>query len=146
MHVVLQHCVKLCKRCDGIHVKGIKPALFERPEMAFYLAFGGPITDAGMQKQDPKGYTDHGKLFVGIAAAIVNVEFIRNPISGDGIFKYFLEVVCIVIVKQPAADKETGMVVNDHDAVDPPGMAVFCDVWQIAGVSACHIFPKASSS
>lgn len=83
--------------------------------MAFYLAFAGPITDAGMQKQDPKGYTDHGKLFVGIAAAIVNVEFIRNPISGDGIFKYFLEVVCIVIVKQPAAGKETGMVVNDHD-------------------------------
>ena len=54
MHVVLQHCVKLCKRCDGIHVKGIKPALFERPKMAFYLAFAGPVTDAGMQNRIPR--------------------------------------------------------------------------------------------
>ena len=27
------------------------------------------------------------------------------------------------------------MVVNDHDAVNAPGLTVFCDVWEITGIS-----------
>ena len=67
--------------------------------MVFYLAFAGLIADACMQQKDPEGYTDHGKLFVGIAAAIVNVEFIRNSISSDGIFQDNLKVVSFAVAE-----------------------------------------------
>ncbi|KAI4450499.1 hypothetical protein C823_005036 [Eubacterium plexicaudatum ASF492] len=33
------------------------------------------------------------------------------------------------------------MVIDDQDAVDPPALAVFCDIWKVTGISLPH-FPK----
>ena len=53
--------------------------------MPFYLAFAGTVPDSRMEKKNPEGDTDHGKLCIGIATSIVYIKFIGNAIGGDGI-------------------------------------------------------------
>ena len=133
-HVIPEHSVELRQGSNGTDVKGIKPALLQGAEMAFHLAFAGPVTDLCMEKQHPEGHTDHGKLFIGVAAAVVDVELIRDTIGGNGGLEDLLEVTGIVIIEQSAADQESGMVINDHDAVDTSGLTVFRDVWEVTGI------------
>ena len=40
---------------------------------------------------------------------------------------------------QASAYKEPGMVINDHDAVDPPALSVLCDVREITGIRLPHL-------
>ena len=103
--------------------------------MPFHLAFTGSVTDFCMQKQDTEGYADHGKLLIRVATAIVYIKFIGNSVGSDGIFEHLLKVAGIVIVEQFASDQKSGMIVNDHDAVDAPGLTVFCNVWKVTGIS-----------
>ena len=61
--------------------------------------------------------------------------------SGHGILEHLLEVVGRIIIEESAAHQETGMVINDQDAVDPPALAVFRDIRKITGIRLPH-FPK----
>ena len=92
-----------------------------------------------MQEHRPDGAADEGELAAHIAAAIVDIKFCRDPIGGYGVFEHFLEVVGAVIVEEPAANKEPGVVVNDHDAVDPPALCALRDIRKIAGISLPHL-------
>ena len=94
-----------------------------------------------MQEYRADGTADQGKLFVRIAAPIIDIKLQGDPISRHGLLEHFLEVISIVVIKQAAANQETGMVVNDHNAVDPPTFPVFCDIRQITGIRLPH-FPK----
>ena len=54
-------------------------------------------------------------------------------------FEHLLEVIGVVAVEEPAAHKETGMVINDHDAVDSPALAVFRDIREVTGIGLPHL-------
>ena len=54
--------------------------------MPLDLTLAGAITDFRVEKQNAEGHTDHGKLLIGVAAAIVYIEFIGNSVGGNGIF------------------------------------------------------------
>ena len=98
------------------------------------------------------GAADEGKLLIGVAAAIVDIKFCRDPVGGHGVLEHLLEVIGIVAVEEPAAHQETGVVINDHDAVDPPALAVLRDIRKIARIGQAMpawlstSFPKESSS
>lgn len=85
-HIVFEHSVELRQGCNRADIQSIKPAFFERAEMSLHLIFAGSVTDFCMQKQETEGYADHGKLLIGVAAAIVYIKFIGNSVGGDGIF------------------------------------------------------------
>ena len=68
------------------------------------------------EKQHAQGYTDHGKLFIRVTAAIIDVKLIRDAIGGNGGFKDLLEVTGIVVIEQFTANQKPGMVINNHDA------------------------------
>lgn len=59
--------------------------------------------------------------------------------GGHSVLQYLLEVIGIVVIEEPAAYQETGMVINDHDAVDPPALAVLCDIRQVTGIRLPHL-------
>ena len=61
--------------------------------------------------------------------------------GGHGVLEHLLEVIGIVAVEEPAAHQETGVVINDHDAVDPPALAVLRDIRKIARIGLPHL-PK----
>lgn len=133
-YVISEHSVELRQRSNGTDVKGIKPAFLQGAEMAFHLAFAGAITDFCVKEQYSQRYADHGKLFIGVAAAVGDVELIRDTIGGNGGLEDLLEVAGIVIIEQSVADQEPRVVINDHDAVDTSGLAVFGDVWKVTGI------------
>lgn len=133
-HVVPQHVIELCQGRDPADIKGIEPALLQGAEMAFYLSLAGSIPDCCVEKEYPKGDTDHGKLFVAVAAAVIDIKFVWQAIGGDCLFQDFLEVVGIVIVEQSTTDQKPGVVIDDHDAVDAPRFPVFRDIRKITGV------------
>ena len=94
-----------------------------------------------MQEHGPDRAADQGELFVGVAAAVIDIKLHGDPISGNCLLEHLLEVVGIVIVEKPSAYQETGMVVNDHNAVDTPAFSVFGDIRQVAGIRLPH-FPE----
>ena len=61
--------------------------------------------------------------------------------GGHGVLEHLLEVIGIVAVEEPAAHQETGVVINDDDAVDPPALAVLRDIRKIARIGLPHL-PK----
>ena len=73
-----------------------------------------------MDQDNAKGDTDHGKLFIGIRRTVIDQQLVGQAISGNGILEDFLEVVGIVVIKETAADQKSGMVIDDHDAVNAP--------------------------
>lgn len=105
-HVIPEHRVELRQRSNGTDVKGVKPALLQGAEMAFHFALTGTVTDLCVKEQHPDGDTDHGQLFIRIAAAVVNVELVRDAIGSDGRFENLLEVAGIVVIEQLSADQE----------------------------------------
>ena len=92
-HVVPEHAVELIQRGYTREVQRIEPPLLEGSEMAFHLALAGAVADAGMEKDNAETDTDHGKLLIGIAGAVIDIKFIRNSISGNGLLQDLLEVV-----------------------------------------------------
>ena len=58
--------------------------------------------------------------------------------GGHGILEHLLEVIGIVVIEEPAAHQEAGVVINDHDAVDPPALAVLRDIRQVTSISLPH--------
>ena len=79
-HVVLKQGVEPGKGGNGADIKGIKPAFLQRTEMPLNFAFAGSVTDFCMKKQHAERYADHGQLFIGITAAIIDIELIRDTI------------------------------------------------------------------
>ena len=59
--------------------------------------------------------------------------------GGHGILEHLLEVIGIVVIEEPAAHQEAGVVINDHDAVDPPALAVLRDIRQVTSISLPHL-------
>ena len=94
-----------------------------------------------MQEHCSDRAADQGELLIGVAAPVIHVKFHWDPVGRHRLFEHFLEAVSIIIVKEPAAYQEAGMVVNDHDAVNAPAFSVFCDVRQVACVRLPH-FPE----
>ena len=94
-----------------------------------------------MQEHCSDRAADQGELLIGVAAPVIHVKFHWDPVGRHRLFEHFLEVVSIIIVKEPAAYQEAGMIVNDHDAVNAPAFSVFCDVRQVACVRLPH-FPE----
>ena len=88
-----------------------------------------------MQEHCSDRAADQGELLIGVPAPVIHVKFHWDPVGRHRLFEHFLEVVSIIIVKEPAAYQEAGMVVNDHDAVNAPAFSVFCDVRQVACVA-----------
>ena len=115
-HVILKHGIELCKGGNGADIKSVQPAFFQCAEVPLYLALTGAITDFRVEKQHAQGYTDHGKLFIRVTAAIIDVKLIRDAIGGNGGFKDLLEVTGIVVIEQFTANQKPGMVINNHDA------------------------------
>ena len=103
-HIIGQKAVELFQGMDGIQVKGIEPAFLKGPEMAFYFGFRGGVPDFCMEEHCANRAADQRKLFPHIAASIVCIEFGWDPVSGNGLFEDFLEVISIVIVKKAAAN------------------------------------------
>ena len=91
-----------------------------------------------MQEYRANGTADEGKLFVRIAAPIIDIKLQGNPISCHSLLEHFLEVISIVVIEQAAANQETGMVVNDHNAVDSPAFSMFCDMRQVTSIRLPH--------
>ena len=140
-HVILKQPTKLRQRGDGIHVQCIEPGFFQRPELALDLCLGSSVTDLCMQKNRPDGAADEGELLIRIAAAVVDIELRRDPMGCHGVLEHFLEVIGIIVIEEAAAHQETGMVINDHDAVDSPALAVLRDKRQVTGIGLPHL-PK----
>jgi hypothetical protein len=103
-------------------------------EMAFYFPFAGTVTHFRVQEQDTEGYADHRKLFVAVGTAVIDVKLVWDSVGGNRVFQNLLEVGGIVAVEQFTADEEPGMVIDDHDTVDPARFSIFRDVREIAGV------------
>ena len=61
--------------------------------------------------------------------------------GGHGVPQYLLEVIGIIVIEEPASHQEAGVVIDDHDAVDPPALAILGDIRKIACVSLPHL-PK----
>ncbi len=81
-----------------------------------------------MEKHGADRTAAEGELFIGVAAAIIDIKFCGVPVGSGGILQHFLEVIGVIIIKKSPANQQTGMVINDHDAVYPPAAAVFCYV------------------
>ena len=87
-----------------------------------------------MQEYRSDGSADQGKLLVCVAAPVVHIQLEGDPIGGHSLLEDFLEIISAVIVKQTAAHQKAGMVVNDHDTVNPPAFSVFCNKRKITGI------------
>src|SRR5574344_1978124 len=107
--------------------------------MALHLGLRSPIPNTGVEKNGTNTATDQGELFVTVGTTIVHIKFIRNTIGGNGIFLDFLEVSSIIIVEKFTADKEPGVVINDHDTVNPATLSVFGNMRKITGISLPHL-------
>ena len=57
------------------------------------------------------------------------------------VLQHLLEVIGIIVIEEAAAHQKTGMVINDHDAVYPPALAIFRDIRQVTGIGLPHL-PK----
>ncbi len=68
---------------------------------------------------------------------IVDIKLYGDSMGGHGILEHFLEIVGIVVIEE-AAHQEAGMVINNHDAVDPPALSALCDMRQVTGVRLPH--------
>ena len=53
-------------------------------------------------------------------------------------FQNFLEVESVIVIKKAAAYQEAGVVINDHDTVDPPALPVFGDIGEVTGICLPH--------
>ena len=91
-----------------------------------------------MEKHGADRTAAEGELFIGVAAAIIDIKFCGVPVGSGGILQHFLEVIGVIIIKKSPANQQTGMVINDHDAVYPPAAAVFCYVRQVTGICLPH--------
>ena len=58
-----------------------------------------------------------------------------------GILEHLLEVIGIIVIEEAAAHQKTGMVINNHNAVDSPALAVLRDIRQVTGIGLPHL-PK----
>ena len=58
--------------------------------------------------------------------------------GGHGVFEYLLEVIGIIVIEEPASHQEAGVVIDNHDAVDPPAPAVLRDIRQVTSISLPH--------
>ena len=70
---------------------------------------------------------------------IVDIELRRDPMGCHGVLEHFLEVIGIIVIEEAAAHQETGMVINDHDAVDSPALAALRDIRQVTGIGLPHL-------
>ena len=138
-HIVPQKRIELFQGCDGIQIQGIKPGFFQRPELAFDFCFAGAIPDFRMQEHGPDRTADEGKLLTHVAAAVIDIKFCGDPMGSYCGFQDFLEVVSVIVIKKPAAHQEPRVVVNDHDAVDPPALPVFGDIGKVTGICLPHL-------
>ena len=58
-----------------------------------------------------------------------------------GIPQHLLEVIGIIVIEEAAAHQKTGMVINNHNAVDSPALAGLRDIRQVTGIGLPHL-PK----
>ena len=107
--------------------------------MALHLGLRSSVTDSGMQKNCTNTATDERKLFIAVRTAVIDVKFIWNSVSGNGIFQDFLKVSSIIIIKEFPSYKESGMVINDHDTVDTAALTIFGDMGKITGIRLPHL-------
>ena len=66
---------------------------------------------------------------------IVHVKLGRDAMGSHSLLEHLLEVIGIVIIEEAAAHQEPGVVVDDHDAVDPPALAVLGDIRKVARIA-----------
>ena len=104
---------------DSRDIKGRQPAAAEGPEVPFYFAFCSPVPDRGMGFDNAQGIKDQGELVVFKRTAVIHVDLIRDTVSGNGLLEYFLIVVSVIVIKDPAADDQAGVVIDDHDQECP---------------------------
>ena len=57
------------------------------------------------------------------------------------VLQHLLEVIGIIVIEEAAAHQKTGMVINNHDAVDSPALAILRDIRQVTGIGLPHL-PK----
>ena len=76
-------------------------------------------------------------MAVAVRTAIIHVDHAGDAISGDRILEHLLAVHGIVVEKYLSAHDHTGMVIDDHDHVSPPGFlfTVRYDGWEVGCVS-----------
>ena len=60
---------------------------------------------------------------------------------GHSVLQYFLEIIGIVVIEEPAAHQEPGVVIDDYDSIDPPAPAALHDIRKIACIRLPHL-PK----
>ena len=117
--VIGEQGIELFQRMDSRDIKGRQPAAAEGPEVPFYFAFCSPISNRGMGFDNAQGIKDQGELVVFKRTAVIHVDLIRDTVSGNGLLEYFLIVVSVIVIKDPAADDQAGVVIDDHDQECP---------------------------
>ena len=131
---VPEDAVELLQGMDRIHVQPVYKPFLCGPPKALLLAFGCPVPWAVMDQGRPDGSADQGELLVGIGGAIVDHEFGRNVIRGDGVLENLLEPRGVVVIEKLRADDHAGVVVDDADGIDPAAFPVLRDVREIARI------------
>ena len=117
--ICCQEIIELLQGADLADVEPVEPSFLKRPEIPLHLPLAGPIPDRGMQKHCPNGCADQIQLPVFVGRAGVHIQLVRDPISRHGVLEHLLEVVCILLVKDPSAHDHPGVVVQDHDQIGP---------------------------
>ena len=103
--------VEVFQRMDSRDIKGRQPAAAEGPEIPFNFPFCSPISNRGMRFDNAQGIKDQGELVVFKRTAVIHVDLIWDAVSGNGLLEYFLIVVSVIVIKDPAADDQAGVVI-----------------------------------
>ena len=130
--------VELFQRMDSRDIKGRQPAAAEGPEIPFNFPFCSPISNRGMRFDNAQGIKDQGELVVFKRTAVIHVDLIWDAVSGNGLLEYFLIVVSVIVIKDPAADDQAGVVIDDHDQECPAGASVLGDIREVGCIRLPH--------
>ena len=136
--IIPEHAIELCQRMDGADIEPVQPGFFEGPPLTLDLRFTCAIPDTCVDQNCPEAPADQGKLFVGVAAAIVDIKFCRNAVGEYSILEDFLEVRRVVVVEKFTAYHHTRVVIDDKDGVDPAELSVLRYMGQVTGVRLPH--------
>lgn len=70
------------------------------------------------------------------------MQLVRDTIRRHCIFENLLEVVCILLVKDPLSYDHPGVAIQAHDQVGPVLLPVFFQIRQITHIRLGHHFER----